>query len=108
MTVNAPCSENAFGETIFAGPADVIHDLLATVFDNRFANARGDRVKCFVPGGPFPFSGTALSGALQWIKNAIRIRDLVESGWTFRAVAPSRARTLGVGSELQPLARHLV
>ena len=87
MTVNSPRGENAFRETVFARSADVVHDLMATVFDDRVANARGDRVECFFPCGAFPLSGAAFSSALQWIKNAIRIGYLVECGWTFGAVA---------------------
>ena len=39
VTVNAPGRQNAFRESIFAGPSDVIHDLLAAIFDDRFANS---------------------------------------------------------------------
>src|SRR5712691_1621145 len=39
VTINPPGGEYAFGEAIFARTADVIHDLLATVFNDRFAYA---------------------------------------------------------------------
>jgi hypothetical protein len=47
----------AFRETVFAGPADVIHDLLSAILDDGFADAVGDRVECLVPGRAFPLSG---------------------------------------------------
>ncbi len=92
VTVNAPGGEDAFGETIFTGPPDVIHDLVATIFDDRFANSRGDVVERFVPGGAFPFSFAAFAGALERIKNAIGIVNLIERCRTFGAVASARAR----------------
>jgi hypothetical protein len=39
VAVNPPGRKNAFGESIFAGPTDVIHDFLAAVLDNRFPNS---------------------------------------------------------------------
>jgi hypothetical protein len=47
------------------------------VFDDRVANARGDGVERFVPGGALPFSFTAFAGAFERIEYPIRICDLV-------------------------------
>src|SRR6266571_9565635 len=37
VTVDSPSGENTFGETVFAGAADMIHDLLTAIFDDGFA-----------------------------------------------------------------------
>ena len=73
MAVDSPRSEDAFGEAVFSGTTDVIHDLVTTVFDDGVANTRGDRVERFVPRCAFPFSFATLTGAFEWIKNAIGI-----------------------------------
>src|SRR5882672_4728491 len=77
VTVNAPGGEYAFGESILAGPPDVIHDLVAAILDNCFTNPRGNIVKRFIPGRLFPFAFAATAGALEWVKNAIRILYLI-------------------------------
>ena len=108
MPVDSPRRENAFGEAVFAGTSDVIHDLVPTIFDDGVANARGDRVECFVPGGAFPFSFATFSGAFEWIKNAIGIGYLVECRWTFGAVAPARAGMFRIAFKLLNFARDFV
>src|SRR6185369_5774156 len=45
VTVDAPRGENTFGEPVFAGPANVIHDLLTAVLDDRVANALRERIE---------------------------------------------------------------
>ena len=108
MAINSPGGEDAFGETIFTGTPDVIHDLVAAVLDDRFTNARGDVVKRRVPTDAFPFAFAAFAGALEWIKNAIGIVNLVECRRTFGAVAPARPRMLRIAFKLLHLAGDLV
>src|SRR6185436_6252067 len=108
VTVDAPGRENAFGETVFAGATNVIHDLLTTVFDDGFANACGDRVECFVPSGLLPLAGASFAGAFEWMKNAIGIGYLVERRRTFGAVATARTGVFGVTFKLLNLAGDLV
>jgi hypothetical protein len=100
VAVNSPGSENAFCETIFARPPDVIHDLMTAVFHDRFANARGENVENFVPRCLFPFPFTAFTRAFQWIENAIGIGDLVERCRALGAVSPARARVFRIAFEL--------
>src|ERR1041384_7502272 len=108
MAIDAPRGEDAFSETVFTRTADVIHDFLSTIFDDRFANASSECVECFVPGGAFPFSFAASACALEWIKNTIGICYLVECGRTFRAVAAARAWMFGIAFELLNFARDFV
>src|SRR5271154_6289244 len=68
-----------------SGPADVVHDLFATVFKKRFANARAKSFEHLVPGSPGPFSASARPGPLHRIKNAIGIVYLGNSRGTFCA-----------------------
>ena len=108
VTVDSPGRENAFSETIFAGAAHVIHDLMTSIFENGVTNACGDGVECFVPGGPFPFSFAALAGAFEWVKNAIGISYLIECRGTFGAVASTRTWVFGITFKLLNLAGDFV
>src|SRR5689334_13387149 len=108
VTIDTPRREDALSKTVFTRPADVIHDLLSTVFDDRFANARGERVECFVPGRAFPLSFAAFASAFEWIKNAIRICYLVECGRTFGTVATARAWMFRIAFELLHFPRDFV
>src|SRR5512132_3996549 len=108
MTINTPSRENAFSETIFAGTSNVIHDLVATILNNRFANSRSNIVKRGVPGGLFPFSCAAFAGALEWKQDAIGIVNLVECGRALSAVATARAGMLGIAFKLLHFAGDFV
>jgi hypothetical protein len=101
-------ARNALSETVFARTTDVIHDLVSTVFDDRVANARGECVERFVPGGAFPFAFAAPACPFEWIQNAIGIGYLVERRGTFGAVAAARARMFGIAFELLHFARDFV
>src|SRR5207247_4622542 len=100
VPVNAPRRENSFRESIFAGTPDVIHDLVATIFDDGFANARGDIVEDSIPTDAFPFTFTAFARALQRIKNAIGIGDLIQRRRTFGAITSAAPRILRIAFEL--------
>src|SRR5438046_7486505 len=100
MTIDSPRGENSFRESIFARPSDVIHDFVATIFNDRFADPRSDLIEHFIPAYAFPFSFSAFSGALQWIKNAIRIRYLVQSRRSLSTIAPSATGILRIAFEL--------
>ena len=108
VTVNAPRRENAFGESIFAGTPDVIHDFVATIFDDRFANAGSDIVEDSIPIDAFPFTFAAFARALQGIKNTIGIGDLIQGRRTFGAVASATPRILWIAFKLLNLVRVFV
>src|SRR6185503_6807240 len=108
MTVDPPRGENTLGEAIFTGPSNVIHDFVTAIFHDCVANTRGERVESFIPRGAFPFSFTAFSRAFEWVKNAIRIRYLVECGRTFGAVASTRAGVFRIPLEFLNLAGDFV
>src|SRR6267142_4891226 len=108
MTVNSPRGQDAFGEASLPRSPDVIHDLVAAVLSNRFANARGDVIERRIPGGLFPFAFAAFARALERIKNAVGIVNLVERCRTFSAIASARPRMLGIAFKLLNLASDLV
>jgi len=108
MPVDSPRRENTFGKAVLTGPADVIHDLVSTVFNDGVTNARGDRIEHFIPRGAFPFALAASSGAFEWEENPIRIGYLIECRRTLGAIAPARAGMLRIPLKLLYLARHLI
>ncbi len=100
VAINTPGGEDALGETVLTGSPDVIHDLVAPIFDDRFANARGDIIQNPVPRYLFPFTFTAFAGALEWKKNAIGILNLVECCRTFGTITPARTRMFRIAFKL--------
>ena len=81
MAVDSPRGEDAFSKAIFTWTPNVIHDFVATFFDDRFANARCDCVECFVPGCALPLSFAAFACAFEWIKNSIGVGNLVDQDY---------------------------
>src|SRR5438045_98633 len=108
MTIDSPGRQDALSETVFAGPADVVHDLLFTILDDCLAYSISDRVERFVPRGAFPPTFASFAGAFERVQDAIGIGNLVESCGAFRAVASSRAGVFGIPFKLLHLARDLV
>src|SRR6185503_16430256 len=76
--------------------------------DDRLADARGDVGHRLVPRDALPAVLAALPGALQRVEDAVGIVDLVEGRRPLRAVAPARARVLGVALELTNFERLAV
>ena len=56
VTVHAPGGENALGEAILAGTADMVHDLVVALLIDRLADASRDIVQSFHPTRPGPTS----------------------------------------------------
>ena len=108
VAVHAPSRENSLRESIFARPPNVIHDLVATIFDNRLANPRRNIIKRLVPTDAFPFSFAPFASALQRVKNAIWIVDLIQRRRAFGAVAPARSWILRIPFEFLNLVRVFV
>src|SRR5438132_1347988 len=108
VPIHAPRRQNSLGEAILARPPDVIHDLLTTIFDNRFPNSRCNIIKHFIPTDALPFSFTTFARTLQRIKNAIRISNLIQCRRPFRTIPPARSRILRIALELLNLIRIFV
>src|SRR6185369_4927509 len=108
VSVNSPGRENTFRETVFTGPADVIHDFVTAVFDDCFANASRDGIERFVPSGLFPFPFTAFTGAFERKKNAVGIGYLVQRCRTLRTVAAARTWMFRIAFKLLYFACDLV
>ena len=108
VTIDSPRREDAFCESIFAGAADVIHDLVFPILADGFADATGEGVECFIPGGAFPFTFAAFAGAFERVKDAIGIGDLVQSGGTLGAVASARTGVFRITFKLLDLAGDFV
>src|ERR1043165_1078093 len=108
VPVDTPGRENPFGEAIFPGTSDVIHDLTFAVFDDRFPNSSSQIVKHLIPTNALPFPFAAFAGTLQRVKNAIRIGNLIERRRTFRAIAPAAPRIFRISFKLLNLSRLFV
>src|ERR1043165_6129437 len=104
MAVDSPRRQNSLGEAIFARAANVVHDLMTSIFENGVANACSEGVECFVPGGAFPFPLAAFTGPFERMENAIGIGYLIECSRTFGAVAPTRTGMLRITFKLLNLA----
>src|SRR6476469_2131115 len=108
VTVYAPGGEDALSKTVFTGSADVIHDFVAAIFDYSLTNAVGNIIQNPVPRDSFPFSLPAFAGALEWVKNAVGILNLVKGGRAFGAVAAARSGMLGIAFKLLNVAGNFV
>src|SRR2546426_5347055 len=108
VPVDAPRRENPFGESVFARASDVIHNFVATIFHDRFADSRSDCIKHFIPAYTFPLAFAPLACPLERIKDAIGIGNLVQRRRAFGAVAPSAPRILRIAFELLNLVRVFV
>ena len=108
VTVDSPRRENAFSKAVLTGPADVVHDLVLAILADGVADSSGDGVERLVPGGLFPFTFASFAGAVEWLKDAIGIGDLVQRCGTFRAVASTRAGVFRIAFKLLHLAGDLV
>jgi len=59
MAINTPGSEDALGKAILARTPNVIHDLVASIFNDGFANAPRNVVEHLVPTNLFPMPCSA-------------------------------------------------
>src|SRR6266404_5906345 len=94
VTVDTPRREDALRKTIFARTPHVIHDLVTSIFDDRFPDTPGNGVEYLLPTNALPFTLAAFTGALQRIKNSIGIGNLIQRRRTLRAIAPAAPRIL--------------
>src|ERR1051326_848383 len=108
VAVDSPGGENPFGEAIFAGATDVIHDFVATIFYDGFTDSRGEIIQNLVPTDALPFSFAAFSTPLERIQNSIRIVDLIERRRALCAITSARSRVLRIPFELLNLIGVLI
>src|SRR5262245_54924206 len=108
VAVHSPCLEHPLYVAVVARPADVIHHLIATVFDQRLTNLNGEGVEHFVPGGSFPASSASWTYPFERIEDTLRIVNLVDGRRTFGAIAATRSRMKWIAFEFADLTRFLV
>ncbi len=100
VAVDAPGVKNSLViEQLMSRPADVIHDLIAAIFLERFAYARRNVVEHFIPSNALPFAFAAFADAFERIANAFRVGDLIERRRPLGAVAASAAGMLRIALE---------
>src|SRR5579885_3143962 len=104
VPINSPRLERAFHNEVMAGAANVVHDLLASTLLNGLPNARAERFHYLGPRRALPFAATARANTLHGIKNAIRILNLIDGGWTLRAKTPAAGRMFRIAFEFRNLA----
>src|SRR5215204_2777119 len=100
VTVNTPRMKNALViEQLVAGAADMIHDLIAPLFQQRLAHTPGNVLQHFIPTDALPFPFAALADALQWVANALGVGHLIKCRRTFGAIAATAAGMFGIALE---------
>ena len=108
VAVDAPGLQDAIDVAVVAGTAYVIHDLGEAAFDDRFANARCQRVEHLVPRRALELAAPARPLPLHRVEDAVRVLDLVDRRGALGAVATARTRVVGVAFDLLDLAVLLV
>ena len=103
VAVHAPGGERPLGEAVFAGAADVVHDLAVPVLVDGRADPPRDVVERLVPADRLPPPLPPLPGPLQRREDPVRIGELGDGGGSLGAVAAPRARVLRVPLELAHL-----
>src|SRR5256884_10019468 len=86
VTIHAPGTQDALHITVMPRPTNVIHDFIATTFNNGGSDFAGKGLQYFVPRCAFPLALTTLPYAFQGIQDTFGIVDLVDSGWGFCAI----------------------
>src|SRR5262249_5081738 len=106
VAVDPPRLQDAVRVAVFAGTADVIHDFVAPVLDDRLSDPAADVVERFVPRHAPPGARSLRAVALERIEDAIRIFELVRRHDALRAGASAAARVDRIPLDLsdgQPL-----
>ena len=108
VRIAAPGGHHPLREAVFAGPADVVHDLFLSTLLDGFADTPRDVVDRLLPADPFPLARAAISDPSERVQDAIGIGDLIQRRRSLGAVAAARAGVLGIAFELGDFERGLV
>src|SRR6266568_5590018 len=108
MPIYAPGAQPTFHIAIVAWAPDMIHDLIATVFDDGCADFGGECVQYLIPGGAFPFALATFPRTFQRVEDTFRIIDLVDGSRAFGAVTSATARVIGIALEFFDTTSFLV
>jgi len=108
VSVEAPGLQDAIDVAVFAGPPDVIHQLVTAFFHDGASNAPADVRERLVPGDALPLAVAAGALALERIENPIGILELVGRDDALGARAAAAARVYRVAFDLADLERLLV
>ena len=93
---------------VFAGPADVVDDLVVTVFVERFGDPAADVLERFFPGDRLELTGPARAAALERREDALVVLDLVDRRGPLGTRPSTTAWMDRVAFELLDLAGRLV
>src|SRR5262245_15969313 len=99
VPIYAPGTQHTLHIAIVARASDMIHDLVATVFDDGRADFGGECVQYLIPGGAFPFPLATFARPFQRVDDPFRIVDLVDGSRAFGAVPSATARVIGIALE---------
>src|ERR1700730_10695555 len=108
VPVNAPRLEHAIDIAVVTGPAYVIDDFVAAVFDQCISDLGCECVEHFVPGGSFPLAFAARTDSLEREEYSLGIVKLIDGGRALGAVASARPGMQWIAFELLNLAGVLV
>src|SRR6202022_2798800 len=87
--VDSPGRQDPLHQTVVTRPADVVHDLFVPSLLEGAADPSADVGERLRPRDARPLPLPATADTLQWIKDAVRIVDLIDRGRTLGAVAPA-------------------
>src|SRR6266516_8196864 len=99
MPIYAPGAQDTLHIAIVAWAPDMIHDLVATVFDDGCADFSSECVQYLIPRGAIPFALATFPRTFQRVEDAFRIVDLVDGSRAFGTIASPTAWVIGVALE---------
>ena len=108
VAVDPPRLEGAIHETVLAGPANVVHDLVVPALADSQVHPAADLRKGLIPCDPLPLTGAASALAAHRMKDPFRVVHLIDRGRALGTVAAPRARVGRVALEAPDITGVLV
>src|SRR6266568_7022970 len=96
VSIDTPGPQYTLHIAIVSRSPHMIHHFVTTTLNNGGANFSGKRIQHLIPCGTLPSAFAALALPFERIQNAFRVIDLVDGGWSFRAVTPATTRMIGI------------
>src|ERR1017187_10522712 len=108
VTVDAPRLQGAIHDEVVTWAAHVVHNFFAAIFLKSFADARAESLQHLFPRRARPFPFAAPAGTLHRIEDAIRVMNLSDRRWPFRAQTSAARWMLRVAFKLRNLPGFLI
>ena len=108
VSIHAPRLQDAVRVAVLAGTADVVHDFVPPVLDDRLPYASRDVVQRLVPRHLAPLSRSPLAAAFERVEDPVGILELVGRDDALRARTAAAARVQRIALDLADLQLLLV